>query len=67
MIGVVGNICIESAAVGLRNLGIEVYIFENGTMWMDLEKGIFCEGPDNKEKSMIRLKNIGCSFTQCNF
>jgi nicotinamidase-related amidase len=63
--GLVGNICVEAAAIGLRNLGIDVYIFENVVVWMDMEKGIFCEDNDNKEKSVDRLRKIGCHFVKC--
>lgn len=63
--GVVGNICVEAACIGLRKLGINVYIFEEAVVWMDLENGIFCEGIDNKEKSVKRLRDIGCHFVRC--
>jgi nicotinamidase-related amidase len=65
LFGLVGNICLEAAAIGLRKLDINVYIFENVTVWMDMDKGIFCEGPDNKELSVKRLHEVGCHLVQC--
>jgi nicotinamidase/pyrazinamidase len=63
--GVVGNICMEAIAIGLRKLYIDVCIFENATVWMNLENGIFCKGLDNKEKSVERLREIGCHLVTC--
>lgn len=63
--GVVGNICVEATAIGLRKLDIDVYIFENAVEWMDLENGIFCKGQDNKEQSIKRLHEMGCQLVQC--
>jgi nicotinamidase-related amidase len=65
LFGLVGNICVEAAAMGLRKLGINVYIFEQAVMWMDMEKGIFCEYNDTKENSMARLRKLGCHLVQC--
>ena len=62
--GVVGNICVEAAANGFRKEGIDVYIIEDAVVWMDLENGIFCKDNDNKEKSIERLKKIGCHFVK---
>jgi len=60
--GLVGNICVEAAVMGLLRRGIRVYVFENAVTWMDLEKGIFCEGADNKELSVKRMRAAGASF-----
>ena len=60
--GLVGNICVEAAVMGLLRRGIKVYVFENATVWMELEKGIFCEGADNKELSVKRMKKAGVYF-----
>lgn len=64
MCGLVGNICLEAAAIGLRKLNIEVVVLEDVVVWMDLEKGIFSNGePDNKEKSIQRMKDAGVNFS----
>jgi nicotinamidase/pyrazinamidase len=60
--GVVGNICVEATVMGLLSFGIRVYVFENAVTWMDLEEGIFCKGPDNKEQSMKRMREAGVLF-----
>lgn len=57
--GVVGNICVEAAVMGLLKRGIRVYIFKNAITWMDMEKGIFCNDIDNREKSITRMKKAG--------
>lgn len=57
--GIVGNICVEAAVRGLRNLGITTYVFRNAVTWMDLEQGIFCEGEDNEQKSKQRMHELG--------
>lgn len=57
--GVVGNICVEAAVLGLLKRGIRVYIFKNAITWMDMEKGIFCNDIDNREKSITRMKKAG--------
>ncbi len=62
--GVVGNICVEAAVMGLLDMGIQVYVFENAVVWMELEQGIFCEGPDNKEQSMKRMREAGAMFAK---
>ena len=60
--GLVGNICVEATANGLRKLGIGVTIIENGVVWMDMEKGIFTPEVDNEEKSIARMKENGIKF-----
>jgi len=62
--GIVGNICVEAAVMGLLNNGIKVYIFENAVTWMELEQGIFRNGPDNKEHSVKRMRKAGAHFAQ---
>jgi len=62
--GLVGNICIEAAVMGLLARGIKVYVFENAVMWMDMEQGIFCTGVDNKEQSVARMRKAGAVFAQ---
>ena len=62
--GVVGNICVESAVKGLRNLGIKTYVFENAVTWMDMEDGVFCNGVDNKEQSVKRIRKMGAVLAQ---
>jgi len=62
--GVVGNICVEAHVRGLVKLGIGVTIFEDAIVWMDLDKGIFCEDQDNKEKSIQRMKSLGVNFAR---
>jgi nicotinamidase/pyrazinamidase len=57
--GDVGNICVEAAVIGLLRRNIKVYVFENAVIWMDLENGIFCQGPDNKEQSVKRMIKAG--------
>lgn len=62
--GVVGNICVEAAVNGLRKLGIRTYVFENAVVWMDLDKGIFYGGKDNKELSVGRMRAMGALIAQ---
>jgi len=62
--GIAGNICVESVVMGLLKRGIKTLVFENAVMWMDLEQGIFCQGPDNKEQSMKRMRKAGAQFVQ---
>ena len=62
--GVVGNICCEAAVTGLRKLGITTYVFENAVTWMDMEAGVFCQGEDNKDKSVERLRALGAHLAQ---
>ena len=62
--GVVGNICVEAAVTGLRKLGITTYVFENAVTWMDMEAGVFCQGADDKETSVKRLRALGAHLTQ---
>lgn len=57
--GVVGNICCEAAVNGLLKMGITTYVFKNATVWMDMERGIFCNDIDNREKSITRMKKNG--------
>ena len=60
--GIVGNICVESAVMGLIKLGINVNVFENAVVWMDLENGILCKGIDNQYESMKRMRKAGAHF-----
>ena len=60
--GLVGNICVEAAVMGLLRHGIRVYVFQNAVTWMDMENGIFCEGADNKEQSIKRMQKAGAHF-----
>jgi len=62
--GLCGNICIEAAVVGLLKLGINVNVFGNAVVWMDLDQGIFCEGTDNKEQSIKRMRKAGAHFAK---
>ena len=62
--GVVGNICVEAAVTGLRKLGITTYVFENAVTWMDMEAGVFCQGADDKETSVKRLRALGAHLAQ---
>lgn len=55
--GVVGNICVQAAALGLINLGIKTRILSDAVVWMDL-------GPDNnKETSVAMLREKGVLFS----
>ena len=60
--GLVGNICVEAAVMGLLRRGIKVFVFENAVAWMELENGIFCKGIDNKELSVKRMREAGAHF-----
>lgn len=54
--GVVGNICVEAAAIGLVKLGIKTRILTDAVVWMDL-------GPDNnRETSVKKLSDMGVLF-----
>jgi len=62
--GLVGNICVEAAVMGLVGHGIKTFVFENAVVWMDLDEGIFVKGPDNKEQSVARMRKAGAIFAQ---
>lgn len=54
--GVVGNICVEAAAIGLLKRGIKVYLMSDHIVWMDL--GV----DNNKETSIKKLRELGAMF-----
>jgi nicotinamidase-related amidase len=54
--GVVGNICVEAAALGLRKHGFEVVIPNSATVWMDISSD------NNEQASRKRLTEAGVRF-----
>jgi nicotinamidase/pyrazinamidase len=56
LIGVVGNICVEAAALGIRGMGKDVTIIENCTAWLDIDDTC-CE-----EASRKRMLSAGVKF-----
>jgi nicotinamidase/pyrazinamidase len=54
--GVVGNICVQAAAMGMIDKGINVTILDAATAWMDL--------PDNTiETARFKMRLAGIRFT----
>jgi nicotinamidase-related amidase len=56
--GVVGNICLEAAALGLRKLGLGTAIIENATVWMDINE------INNEKVSRETLLAAGVTFRE---
>jgi nicotinamidase/pyrazinamidase len=56
LIGVVGNICVEAAAIGLVNMGVKVTLIEKAIVWM------YINDQNNEKISRERLIKAGVSF-----
>jgi nicotinamidase-related amidase len=56
--GVVGNICVAAAALGLRELHIPTTIIENATVWMDISD------TNNEKTSRELLLAAGVTFVK---
>jgi nicotinamidase/pyrazinamidase len=54
--GVVGNICVEACALGLRKMGISVILIEDSIVWMDIDD------TNNEKISREKLIKSGCKF-----
>jgi nicotinamidase/pyrazinamidase len=54
--GVVGNICVEAAALGLRNMGINVTLIEDAIVWLNVSD------TNNETISRQKLKDSGVQF-----
>ena len=56
VVGVVGNICVQAAAIGMAQRGIDVTIWDDAVVFMDL-------GPDNNAgKSWEKMAAAGVGF-----
>jgi len=54
--GVATDYCVKAAAIGIRKLGIGVYIFENAIMGV---------APETTESAIKEMKKAGCHFVKC--
>jgi nicotinamidase/pyrazinamidase len=55
--GLVGNICVQACALGLKKLGIDVTIIDEATVWMDIDD------KNNKRESIRVMLEAGVKFT----
>jgi len=56
LIGVVGNICVEAAALGLIEEGIKVTVVNNSVVWMHIDE------KNNEKVSRKKLTDKGVNF-----
>jgi nicotinamidase/pyrazinamidase len=60
LVGLVGNICLKAAALGLVKLGIKVTILENIVVWMNIDE------QNNEIKAREELVKAGVHFQNAN-